>query len=283
MTFRETVLSGDVQGALLTPESPGDLGVVVLAGSSGRVDVARAKLFATRGAVTIALRWFGGEGQVPGICEVPLETFKLATSRIIEEGCKKIAYVGTSKGAEAALLTAIDDPRVDYVIAISPSSVVWANIGVGRDGIEWPQRSSWTREGAQLPFIAYDVSHQPGQREGLTSYRSRHEQSLVTYAADLAEASIPVENARAEILLVAGGDDALWPSDTFASSIADRLKVAGKNAVLVHHPEAGHRVLLPGETTPRSSLHSHGGNDIADRELGNAAWNAISKLLNLGV
>lgn len=58
------------------------------------------------------------------------------------------------KGAEAALPNAIDDARVDYVIGISPSSVVWANIGAGRDGVEWPQRSSWTRAGVPLPFIA---------------------------------------------------------------------------------------------------------------------------------
>jgi hypothetical protein len=82
MTIRETLLTGDVQGMLLTPEAPNDLGVVVLAGSSGRVGVTRAKLFAAQNAVTLALRWFGGEGQVPGICEVPLETFKLATDRL---------------------------------------------------------------------------------------------------------------------------------------------------------------------------------------------------------
>jgi uncharacterized protein len=260
MAIRETLLSGDVQGTLLKPEAANDLGVVVLAGSSGRVDVTRARLFAAQNATTLALRWFGGEGQVPGICEIPLETFKFATDRLVGEGCKRIAYVGTSKGAEAALLTAIDDARVDFVVAVSPSSVVWANIGVGRDGVEWPQRSSWTRKGAPLPFIAYDVAHQPSQRDGLTSYRSRHEQSLLTYAADFADAAIPVEKARAQILLVAGGDDALWPSDTFAKSISDRLEGAGKKAV--------------------STLHAHGGNDIADLELGTAAWNAILKLLN---
>lgn len=62
MLVHEAVLAGDVQGSLLTPEARGDLGVVVLSGSSGRVDVARARLFASRGAVTLALRWLGGEG-----------------------------------------------------------------------------------------------------------------------------------------------------------------------------------------------------------------------------
>jgi uncharacterized protein len=65
MTIRETTLTGEVQGALLTPDKRTGLGVVVMAGSSGRVDVARARLFAAKGAVALALRWFGGEGQVP--------------------------------------------------------------------------------------------------------------------------------------------------------------------------------------------------------------------------
>ncbi|MGO8657746.1 acyl-CoA thioester hydrolase/BAAT C-terminal domain-containing protein, partial [Rhizobium ruizarguesonis] len=87
-----------------------------------------------------ALRWFSGEGQVPGICEVPLETFFAATDYLVELGCKRIVLVGTSKGAEAALLTAVYDPRISAVVAISPSSVVWGNIGPGLDGISWPER-----------------------------------------------------------------------------------------------------------------------------------------------
>ena len=130
MKVHEAGLSSDLQGSILKPAEPTGWGVVVLAGSSGRVEVARAKLFAGLGAVCIALRWFGGEGQAPGICEVPLEVFTRATDRLIEEGCERVAYVGTSKGAEAALLIATDDPRVRVVAAISPSSVVW--------GKHWP-------------------------------------------------------------------------------------------------------------------------------------------------
>src|SRR5438552_1960000 len=131
MTVHEASLSSDLQGSILKPAEQTGWGVVVLAGSSGRVDVARAKLLAGLGAVCIALRWFGGERQPPGICEVPLEVFTRATDRLIAEGCERVAYVGTSKGAEAALLIATDDPRVRVVAAISPSSVVWANIGPG--------------------------------------------------------------------------------------------------------------------------------------------------------
>jgi uncharacterized protein len=39
---------------------------------------------------------------------------------------RKNRYVGTSRGAEDAILAAIDAPRIDTVVAISPSLVVWA-------------------------------------------------------------------------------------------------------------------------------------------------------------
>ena len=271
--------STDLQGSILKPAEQTGWGVVVLAGSSGRVDVARAKLFAGLGAVCIALRWFGGEGQPPGICEVPLEIFTRTNDLLIEEGCERVAYVGTSKGAEAALLIAVDDPRVRVVAAISPSSVVWANIGPGIDGVAWPQRSSWTRAGVPLRFIKYDETWRPERREGLVTYRSLYERSLQIAADNLSAATIPVEKAQAEIILVAGGDDALWPSDMFAKSIEGRLASAGKNATLIHHPNAGHRLLFPSETTPRSTQHAHGGSDEADAELGRSAWDAISALL----
>jgi uncharacterized protein len=279
MKVQEASLSSDLQGAILKPAERTGWGVVVLAGSSGRVDVARAKLFAGLGAVCIALRYFGGERQPPGICEVPLEVFTRATDRLGEEGCERVVYVGTSKGAEAALLSATDDPRIRVVAAISPSSVVWANTGPGIDGVARPQRSSWTRGGVPLPFIEYDETWRPERRDGLVTYRSLYERSLRTGADNVSAATIPVEKARADIILVAGGDDALWPSDMFARAIEERLASAGKNSTSLYHPNAGHRVLFPSETTPRSIQHAHGGGDEADAELGRSAWDAISALL----
>jgi len=280
LSFQEIALTQGLQGSLLKPERQGGWGVVVLGGSSGRIDVARAGLFADRGAVAVALRWFGGQGQSPGICEIPLETFTPAIDRLVEEGCDRIALVGTSKGAEAALLIASHDPRIEAVVAFSPSSVVWANHGPGRDGIGWPMRSSFMHRGAPLPFVPYDaeallsVDRRPPVR-----YLELYHKSLQTFAAELPRAAIPIERARADVILVAGEDDALWPSATFAKALSDRLKAGGKIASLVLHPTAGHRVLMPGETTPRSTVNVHGGTDEADRELGRAAWSEISRLL----
>lgn len=281
MGFTEENLEGGLQGALLRPEWRGGAGVVVLGGSSGRVDVVRAGLFAECGVLAIALRWFGGEGQSPGICEIPIEIFSQAIDRLCEEGCDRIGFVGTSKGAEAALLVASYDLRVDIVIAISPSSVVWANVGPGKDGFEWPLRSSFTRGGTPFPFVPHpaeallSVNRVPPVR-----YLELFQESLRAFPGQVSRASIPIELSRAEVVLVVGGDDALWPSAIFAEALSARLKASGKAASLVLRPGAGHRVLLPGETTPKSILNAHGGTDEDDRELGKAAWLEIARLFH---
>jgi hypothetical protein len=113
----------------------------------------------------------------------------------------------------------------------------------------------------------------------LVTYRSLYERSLQSGADNLSAATIPVEKAQAEIILIAGGDDALWPSDMFAKAIEERLASARKNATMLHHPNAGHRLLFPTETPPRSIQHAHGGSDEADAKLGRSAWDAISALL----
>lgn len=275
----ETALSGAVQGVLVTPAASTDLGVIVLNGSSGRIDVSRARLFAEHGAHALALQWFAGENQSPGVCEIPLESFAPAIDLLAARGCARLALIGVSKGAEAALLIAAHEPRIDAVIAMSPSSVVWANTGVGADGQGWPLRSSFTHGGAPLPFVRYAVEHLPPQTDAPVSYLRYHEISLAQYADDIPAARIPIERARAHVILVAGGDDQLWPSARFAEELAARRRAAGRSVELLTDARAGHRILLPGETTPRSSINAHGGEDAADMRLGAHAWASIAQAL----
>ena len=132
--LHETTLSGKIQGTLLTSERPGGLGVIVAAGSSGRVDVDRARLFASQGAVALALRWFGGNDQPPGICEVPLETFTAAVDELVQSGCNRLAFVGTSKGAEAGLLTAAYD-FFELMSWWRSAQHRWSGATLARDGM----------------------------------------------------------------------------------------------------------------------------------------------------
>lgn len=78
------------------------------------------------------------------------------------------------------------------------------------------------------------------------------------------------------MLLVAGGDDAMWPSLRFAHQLAQRRRSTGTTVKLIAHPDAGHRPRLPGESpAPASSRFLYGGTTEADMLLGKAAWPRI--------
>lgn len=264
------------------PAPGGRVGVLVLAGSSGRVERDRARLLVRQGMTALSIRWFGGPGQSPGICEIPLETFTAAVDLLRANGAERIGILGTSKGAEAALLTAVHDPRVDVVVALSPTSRVWCNVGPGRDGARHPYRSSWTWREQPLPFVALDDSwaaSEPG--DGPRAIRGWYELSLRTFAHLLSPAAIPVEEARAEIVLVAGGEDAMWPSLPFAEELAERRRAVGAGVRLITRSDAGHRPRLPGESPASSSPHfRYGGTPEADALLGAAAWPHILDALH---
>ncbi|MBB6564551.1 hypothetical protein HPO96_18575 [Kribbella sandramycini] len=69
--------------------------------------------------------------------------------------------MGSSWGAEAALLLGALDERVDAVVAFAPSAYVWGR--VDNDG---RQRSAWTWRGEPLPFVPFDLAWQPGVLRG---------------------------------------------------------------------------------------------------------------------
>nr|WP_246211441.1 acyl-CoA thioester hydrolase/BAAT C-terminal domain-containing protein [Phytoactinopolyspora alkaliphila] len=228
----------------------------------------------------MSIQWFGGEGQPPGICEVPLETFGAALDRL-GELCSRLVLIGTSKGAEAALLLAAVDARVDAVVAFAPSHVVWFNSGPGRDGKLRPARSSWTRDGEPLPFVPPDDDARSILGDP-PAFRGVYHQSLATSAGHVPAATIPVERIAGDVVLVAGEDDQVWDSAAFARAIADRRERHGLHTTLVTHPEAGHRAVLPGEPTPTGGTRMlRGGNPEADAALGRLAWWELTKVLPL--
>ncbi|UUN30007.1 acyl-CoA thioester hydrolase/BAAT C-terminal domain-containing protein [Streptomyces sp. FIT100] len=273
--------TGPWEGVLVIPVGGSDIGVLVLAGSSGRIERERARILARRGMTALSIRWFGGPGQSPGICEIPLETFVTAIDSLRANGAERIGVLGVSKGAEAAMLTAVHDPRVDVVIALSPTSRVWGNVGPGRDGVQRPWRSSWTWRGQALPFVPLDDSWTPAEpRGGPVAIRGWYELSERTFAHMLPPAEIPVDTARADLLLVAGGDDAMWPSLPFAEQLARRRRASGSPVRLIARHDAGHRPRLPGESPlPASPRFLYGGTPEADALLGAAAWPHILGLL----
>ena len=269
------------EGVLVSPSSAGGrTGVLVLSGSSGRVERERATLLGRAGATALTYRWFGDDGQPSGIFEFPLESFDWAVESLAAQ-CDRVVLMGASKTAEAFLLYAADDPRVDAVVAISPSHVVWGNVGPGPDGSLRPQSSSWSRGGSVVPFVPYDDEAEVAGDPPVLAPMYRR--SLHTFADRVAAATIPAERFFGDVLLVAGGDDQLWPSLDWARTIEDRRTAHGLPTTVVTHPDAGHRVILPGEQPATGGIRmARGGSDAADRALGRLAWPELLRVLEAG-
>ncbi|MCC6437890.1 MAG: alpha/beta fold hydrolase [Acidimicrobiales bacterium] len=249
-------------------------GVLVLAGSSGAVDLERAELLAAHGAVALALRWFGGPGQQPGPWQVPLETFTAALDLLAPE-VDRLAIVGASFGAEAALCVAATDARLDAVVAVSPSAYVWpAADETGR------LRSHWTRDGSPLPFVPFDGTWAAASEP--PAFRTLYERSLHTHPRHASAATIPVEDFAGRLVLIAGEDDQVWPAADWARTIATRRTQHHLPTTVITHPEAGHRVIFPGEQPARRGLNmQRGGTDTTDSQLGTKAWPHVHAALHL--
>lgn len=239
-------------------------GALVLAGSSGRVDEARTTLLAEQGVLAESMRWFGGPGQHDGPWEIPLEGF-LDRVADLRRRCDRVVVVGTSFGAEAALLTGALSDDVDAVIAFAPSDLVWAGVTSERR-----VTSHWTLDGTPLPFVPFDDTWVAA--EDPPAFRELYARSRERFADRVPAATIPVERID-ELVLVVGGDDRVWPALDHARRIGARRTTAGLATTVVTDPEAGHRTVLPGEPVVSGGMRmQRGGTEAADRRLGEAAW-----------
>jgi len=182
----------DPDWRLVRPSTSCGTGVLLVAGSSGRVDVDRAELLARHGATVLAIRWFGRPGQQPGPYDVPLEVFVSALDLLTPE-CDRLALMGMSFGAEAGLLVASLDDRVSATVGFAASAYVWAGYG----DKHWT--SHWTWQGAPVPYLPFSESWTPDSDP--PAYRGLYAGSL--YAADDATveaATIPVEGIRGSLV-----------------------------------------------------------------------------------
>jgi dienelactone hydrolase len=257
--------------------------VLVLGGSEGGFggdDV--AALLASRGYVALSVAYFGIAPLPASLERIPLEYFGAALDSLqadprVRRG--SLAVLGTSKGAEAALLLAAHDPRLRAVVAYAPSAVAWSCICPD------PQAPSWTFGGRPVPFIAggADPAYRPPQGSPIhpvVNYRYRLHDS-----AAVRRAEIPVERIHGPVLLVAGREDELWPSSWSADAIAARLRAHGFAHRVVHlsYPHAGHfigKAYLPaGSTRVGGGRLETGGTPQANAAAQADAWPRVLRFL----
>ncbi len=240
-------------GTLFAPADKKNLpAVIVLGGSEGGVsseDV--AAMLANHGYVALALAYFGAEGLPPSLEEIPLEYFKKAIDFLQQKDFVRkvgVAILGTSKGAEAALLVASKYKEVQAVVAYAPSSVAWSCICNARE------KSSWSFAGKPVPAIQFANSPTYLPPQGFPISPKENYQYRLDKATNVNEATIQVERINGAILLISGEDDQLWMSTAFGEMIMKRLKKFKHRFSSQHliYKSAGHligKAFLPSGST----------------------------------
>jgi dienelactone hydrolase len=223
-------------------------GVLLLGGAEGgRPDPAYAALLAAEGYVVFGLAYFGVPGLPKTLARIPLE-YGLDAARWLAERPEvagdRVGLVGTAKGAEYALVLASSEPsRFAAVVAHVPSDLVWPGLG---DPAGAPM-SSWTRAGADVPFLRWPSSRGASSAAPAQAVRSADEYAQAVSTASrwrLAVARIPVEHITAPVLFTSGEADGMWPSTAQAQRAFESITEAGNpyGSTLLDFPGAGHLV-----------------------------------------
>ena len=225
--IREEVATETVRGVFYRPNSSTPLPtILIIGGSEGGLQAQTAALWASHGYAALAVGYFGLDGLPNMLSEIPLETFDNALAWLRTQpsvDVEQIAIHGTSRGSEAALLTAIANPDLAAVITVVPSSMVWSGLDFSAASENRGQvPSAWTRDGVQLA-----ANNNSFSIETFRSMIGQPARLVGTFEAGLnspaPESIIPVEEIEAPILLISGTDDQLWPSSAFADQIMTRL------------------------------------------------------------
>jgi nucleolar protein 56 len=247
----EQSLEEDLVGTVHTPPGGGPApGVVLLHGSEGRELTSTAQLLSSHGFVTLSLQYFGEPDGLPDILSaVPVEYVQRAIDRLLAHPRVTgpgVGVWGVSKGAELGLVVASYDERVDAVVAIAPSSLVWE----GFDAEGYPTgTSSWTRGGEPVPYLPYpDYDAVPESADPFEQPRSFYEYSqLQATPEQVAAATIAVERVDGDVLLFSGTDDQLWHSTPMGEQVINRLTARNHPHRADHRAVegAGHLFQLP--------------------------------------
>ena len=217
-------LTGALHGTLFLPPTPGPHpGVLVVGGSEGGLPASKAIWLASHGYAALALAYFHYEGLPAQLLNIPLEYFGEAVlwmQQRPEIDPNRIAVMGTSRGGELALQLGSMYPAIHAVVAYVPANERYSACCARNLG------AAWTWKGMPLAY-AVPTSN-----------------SISPIAA---EAAIAVENTHGPILVIAGEDDDIWPSDPMTKAVTDRLQRDHfrYDVQRLAYPHAGHRAGNP--------------------------------------
>lgn len=213
--------------------------IIVLGGSSGGLQEARAEKLAEEGFAALALAYFAVEDLPPRLNRIPLEYFEKAIQTLREMlSCERIGLWGISRGAELSLILGTLFPdQIHSIAAHVPSSAVFG-------AFEDFSSPAWLYRGRPIapnaPFAYMQGAAGECENTAIAITPSFLNSMADKAAFDLA--AICVEKLKCPLLLISAEDDQMWPSTLFASQIIDRLKRFNSPIFYSHlsYPGVGH-------------------------------------------
>lgn len=248
-------------------------GILLLGGSEGGLSpgVGRiAEALQSQGFAVLHQSYFRVGSLPEELRRIPLEVFRNALDWLAQHPSvdgERLALVGGSKGAEAALVLASRGAPVRAVVAGMPSDVVWQ--GFSFTGAV--PGSSWTENGIDLPAMPFGPFRPPNLSSVYdldADKRAMHE-----------GANIAIEKSQARFLLVCGAKDTLWPSSIMAERLRRR---APHRTTVLTYADAGHAVFGPPSPTgvPLSSTSTaYGGTAEANEAAKVDGWPRVVRFL----
>ncbi len=246
----ERIDTSQLQGLLITPKHNKETHTqslttaIVLGGSEGGYYAASqtAVLLAQKGIAALVVGYFGLEKLPPMLKEIPIENVDAAISyidskpKLSRNRCQQIPVVGSSRGAELALLLGAHNDQYAPIIALSPSSHVWGAMGD-------LNAAAWTYNGNSIPFVPRHSK--PDYSADIFIGVDYFRQDLSH--PDAASKQIDAGNIKGQVLLLAGEDDMLWPSAEMAAVLQKDIASHGVSSRVntIIYPDAGH-VISPG-------------------------------------
>jgi uncharacterized protein len=227
--------------------------VLVLGGSEGGLGsemTGLARALQAQGYSALHLAYHRGPGLPARMVDLPLERFESALAWLKAQpnvDPERIAIAAWSRGTEPAQLLAIRHPEIRALVLGMPANAVWA-------GFDWNNPfaspgAAWTEGGQPLPYMSVeDVGF------SFDFYSPEWLGNMARVQAAKPGVVIPVEQIKAQVLLICAEKDGVWASCPMSRLAEARAKAKGAtNVRLLAYADAGHYAFgVPvAETDPR--------------------------------
>lgn len=268
------------QGFHLSPTNRKYKGIVICyGGSEGSPAFDVAEKYAKEGYETLSVFMFGMKNQHEKLTKIPLEQFEdvLEYANGIEDH-DPISIWAASKGSEYALYLASKYDDISGLVLTAPSAYSFSGLDFNDPG------ASWTWEGEEVPCIdimktplsvTFKSMILPMIVEAPVAYKEVYDAAL---AADPQrdEKLIPVQDIKADILLIVGKDDQMWGS----YDMAQIIKSKNSNAVICAYEDAGHSFRGNGVVNQPGMRIRLGGTEEGNKKAAEESDMAVSDFLS---